>query len=52
MWIIIHLESLKENYDNLPPDHAAAAKYDAQQKEVERTLQLLRSQSTHPQPLC
>jgi hypothetical protein len=41
-----HLESLKETYDDLPPEQAAA-EYKAQQMEMEQTLETLRSISTH-----
>ncbi len=42
-----HLETLKENYDHLPPGQAEA-EYRAQQMEMEQALQALRSKSTHP----
>jgi hypothetical protein len=41
-----HLESLKENYDDLPPEQAAA-EYKTQQMEMEQTFETLRSTSTH-----
>jgi len=41
-----HLESLRENYDDLPPEQAAA-EYKAQQMEMEQTFETLRSISTH-----
>jgi len=41
-----HLESLRENYDDLPPERAAA-EYKAQQMEMEQTFETLRSISTH-----